>query len=84
MPLDAGGSSRIIAPRHVPHLTPLASPRYFVTYRRTDSSEPVERVYGNGLQQIQLVDQMAGPRADARPWMARATQPALRRHRIPR
>jgi flavin-dependent trigonelline monooxygenase, oxygenase component len=31
---------------------------YFVTYRRTDSSEPAERVYGDGLQQIQLVDQM--------------------------
>jgi flavin-dependent trigonelline monooxygenase, oxygenase component len=31
---------------------------YFVTYRRADSSEPAERVYADGLQQVQLVDQM--------------------------
>ena len=31
---------------------------YFVTYRRTDSSEPVEQVYADGLEQIKLADQM--------------------------
>lgn len=31
---------------------------YFVTYRRADSSEPIERVYADGLEQMQLVDQM--------------------------
>src|SRR4029450_12695401 len=31
---------------------------YFVTYKRTNSAEPVERVYAEGLEQVQLVDQM--------------------------
>jgi alkanesulfonate monooxygenase SsuD/methylene tetrahydromethanopterin reductase-like flavin-dependent oxidoreductase (luciferase family) len=31
---------------------------YFVTHRRTDSSEPVEQVYADGLEQMRLVDQM--------------------------
>ena len=31
---------------------------YFVTYNRVDSSEPIEQVYADGLEQIQLADQM--------------------------
>jgi flavin-dependent trigonelline monooxygenase, oxygenase component len=30
---------------------------YFVTYKRASSAEPVEEVYADGLQQIQLLDQ---------------------------
>jgi alkanesulfonate monooxygenase SsuD/methylene tetrahydromethanopterin reductase-like flavin-dependent oxidoreductase (luciferase family) len=30
---------------------------YFVTYRRASSAEPIEEVYADGLQQIQLLDQ---------------------------
>lgn len=31
---------------------------YFVTYNRMDSSEPVERVHADGLEQIQVCDRM--------------------------